>query len=69
MEVESIMNKEPVVEKMYLTVEEAARMLGINLNAMYLLCRRSGFPAVRVSPRRIVIPAKGLHDWMLSNHS
>lgn len=69
MEVENITGKEPASEKMYITVEEAAKMLGINLNAMYLLCRRPGFPAVRVSPRRIVIPAKGLHEWMLSNHS
>ena len=61
--------KGAAVDKMYLTVVEAASMLGINLNAMYLLCRRPGFPAVRVSPRRIVIPAEALHEWMLINHS
>lgn len=54
-------------EPVYLNVDDIAKKLHINLNAAYQLCKRPGFPAVRVSARRIVIPADAFHDWMISN--
>ena len=46
------------------TVMEVAKMLGINLPAAYELTRRADFPAIRVSPRRIVIPKQAFHRWL-----
>ena len=48
----------------YLTVDELADILGINLNAAYSLVKQPGFPAIRISPRRIIIIADSLDNWM-----
>ena len=44
--------------------KEAAKYLGVSEPLMYQLCRRKDFPAVRLSARRIVIPANSLDAWL-----
>lgn len=46
------------------SVKEVADILGICLPAAYELCNRADFPAIRVTPRRIIIPLDGLQRWM-----
>ena len=50
--------------KLVLNVEELAKVLGISKPVAYELTRKNGFPAVRVSERRIVIPVDGLCRWL-----
>lgn len=45
-------------------VRDIAELLGICLPAAYELCNRADFPAIRVTPRRIIIPADGLQRWL-----
>lgn len=56
------MNEQPAT----LTVEELARYLHIGQNVAYRLVKKPGFPAIRVSPRKIIIPVKALEQWMES---
>lgn len=51
-------------KKDYFSPDEAAEKLGVAKSTVYSLCHRKGFPAVRISPRRIVIPAEALSEWM-----
>lgn len=51
-------------KKLVLNVEELAELLGISKPVAYELTRKSGFPAVRVSERRIIIPVDGLCRWL-----
>lgn len=44
--------------------KEAAKYLGVSEPLMYQLCRRKDFPAVRLTARRIVIPADSLEAWL-----
>ena len=46
------------------TAKEVAELLGINLPATYSLLKQRGFPAIRVSPRRIVVPKAAFHRWL-----
>lgn len=46
------------------TVREMADILGISLPTAYELCNREDFPAIRVTPRRIIIPVDGLQRWL-----
>ena len=57
-------NKNSTTSEMAIDVAELAKRLGINLNSAYALTKRPDFPAVRVSPRRIVIPIAGLEKWL-----
>lgn len=50
--------------KLTLTVNEMAALLGISKPTAYELTRREGFPAIRVSDRRIIIPVEGLNKWL-----
>ena len=52
------------MEKLSISVDEMAKMLGISRPVAYELTRREGFPVVRVSERRIVIPLDGLKAWL-----
>lgn len=45
-------------------VKEVATLLNICLPAAYDLCNREDFPAIRITPRRIIIPADGLQRWL-----
>lgn len=42
---------------------EAARMLGIGRNAIYNLCHRADFPAVRVGSS-LIVPVDALRRWL-----
>jgi len=53
--------------KMAVSVAEAAKLLGVGLNTMRDLTHTSGFPAVRVSANRIVIPVDKLKEWLNEN--
>lgn len=44
--------------------KQAAQYLGVSEPLIYQLCRRKDFPAVRLSARRIVIPADSLNAWL-----
>lgn len=51
--------------KKYYSVKEASEHVGISLTTFRSsVMTRPGFPLVRVSPRRIVIPADLLDAWM-----
>ncbi len=58
------MNKEQEIEKVTVNVREMAKMLGISVVRAYDLTKRKGFPAIRVSERRIIIPVEGLRRWL-----
>ena len=47
-------------EKLTFTVDEMAAALGISRPVAYELSRKEGFPAIRVSERRIIIPVDSL---------
>ena len=53
-----------MTEKLTLSVEEMALELGISKPVAYELTRREGFPAIRISERRIIIPVDGLRNWL-----
>ena len=50
--------------KMTVSVEEMAEMLGISRSVAYQLIKQSDFPVVRVSERRLIIPVKSLEKWL-----
>ena len=50
--------------KLTVTVNEMAKMLGVSRPVAYELTKREGFPAVRISERRIVIPVDALKKWL-----
>ena len=54
----------PLQGKTTYNVKEVATLLNICLPAAYDLCNREDFPAIRVTPRRIIIPADGLQRWL-----
>lgn len=51
-------------EKLALSMSETAQALGICLPAAYELARTPGFPAVRVSERRLIVPVDALRRWL-----
>ncbi|MBO7310627.1 MAG: helix-turn-helix domain-containing protein [Clostridia bacterium] len=51
-------------DKLVLDVAELAKVLGVSKPVAYELIKRRGFPAVRVSERRIVIPVDSLCKWL-----
>lgn len=53
------------MEKRYFSIEEAAEYVGV-CKAVFRrsIMTRPGFPLIRVSPRRIIIPADRLDEWM-----
>ncbi len=51
-------------KKLVLSVHELADVLGVSRPVAYELIKRNGFPAVRVSERRIIIPVEGLCKWL-----
>ena len=54
-------------EKLTLSVEELAKELGISKPIAYELIKREGFPSIRVSERRIIIPVEPLRRWLEEN--
>ncbi|MFP3880586.1 MAG: helix-turn-helix domain-containing protein [Dehalococcoidia bacterium] len=53
-------------ERLVLTIEETARMLGISRGTAYLLANTGGIPAIRIGQRRLVVPRKALEDFLSS---
>lgn len=51
-------------EKIAVNVPEMAKMLGISVPRAYDLTKREGFPAIRISERRIIIPVDALNRWL-----
>jgi excisionase family DNA binding protein len=58
------MVRKPEMEPKVYTVPEVAALLGINLPRAYELTRQPGFPAIRISRRRIIIPKEAFHRWL-----
>ena len=59
-------------DRPFLTVEEAAAVLGISRTLAYSLAReflttRSGLPCVRLGSRRIVVPRAALQRWTMTD--
>ncbi len=50
--------------RLTITVAELAKLLGVSKPTAYELIKREGFPAIRVSDRRIIIPVEGLNKWL-----
>ena len=50
--------------KRAIDVDELAETLGISKPVAYEVCNREDFPAIRVTPRRIIIPVDGLQRWL-----
>lgn len=50
--------------KIVLSVDELAVELGISRPVAYELVKRDGFPSVRISERRIVVPVDKLREWL-----
>ena len=53
-----------MTEKLTISVDEMASMLGISRPVAYELTKREGFPAVRISERRIIVPVEALKKWL-----
>lgn len=51
------------MEKLTLSIPEAAKVLGIGNNKMYELARSEGFPTITLGARRL-ISKKGLERWL-----
>lgn len=56
--------RKPSIEPAVYTVAEVAALLNINLPLTYELVKTPGFPSIRVSPRRIIIPKNAFHRWL-----
>jgi hypothetical protein len=54
----------PQSEKLSHSVREMAKLLGIGMNSAYALTHREDFPAIWISPRKCIIPADGLREWL-----
>jgi len=52
--------------KAALSVEEFRKEVGLGKNTAYAVVRQPGFPAIRVN-RKILIPRKGLEQWLEDN--
>jgi len=51
------------MEKLAMSVQEMAKVLGIGYSHAYNLTHVKGFPAIRIG-RRIIIPNDGLKKWV-----
>ena len=52
------------MEKLCLNVREVAELLGVSTAAVYTLAASKGFPSIKISKRRIVIPAEAFRRWL-----
>ena len=51
------------MEKLTMSIPEAAKVLGISTSQMYVLARAEGFPSINVG-KRILVSVKGLVRWV-----
>lgn len=54
-------------EKISITVNEAAKLLGVGRNTMLEFTRMEGFPAIRLK-RKIIIDKEALPKWFSNNY-
>jgi len=52
------------VQRLTLTVEEAAWALGISRATAYTLANSGRLPAIRISDRRLIVPRKAIDDLL-----
>ena len=55
-----------MVEKLTLSVEEAAELLGVCTKTVYTMTHRADFPVIRIG-RRTRISYEGLREWIRKN--
>lgn len=55
-----------IANKMTVTVEEMAELIGVSRSVAYQLVKEKDFPVIRVSERRLIIPLKSLETWLQS---
>lgn len=51
------------MDKLTLNVAEAAKLIGLDKQTVYELCKTEGFPSITVG-RRIIIPYASLTAWL-----
>lgn len=51
------------MEKLMVTVAEAAEMMNLSKPSVYDLCKRPDFPALRFG-RKVLIPVDRLREWV-----
>lgn len=51
-------------EKLAISVDEMAEMLGCSRPIAYQMVHRVGFPAIHISERRIIIPLDALKHYL-----
>ena len=51
------------MEKLTLSVAEAAKIVGISTRYMYDVVKIKGFPTIQIG-RRLLVSAKGLERWL-----
>lgn len=51
------------MEKLVMSVPEAAKVLGVSAPTMYQLVKTKGFPVIVVN-KRLLISVKGLERWV-----
>lgn len=56
------------MEKVTLSVQELAALLGISLPKAYELVKQPGFPVLKIGTR-ILIPVDAFKAWLISNAS
>lgn len=54
-------------EKLSITVDEAAKLLGVGRNTMLEFVKMDGFPAIRLK-RKIIIDKEALPKWFSNNY-
>lgn len=52
------------MERLVYSVPELAAVLGVSKTTAYQLVRTAGFPAVKVSANRTVVPRVALDRWL-----
>lgn len=54
-------------DKLSITVDEAAKLLGVGRNTMLEFVKMDGFPAIRLK-RKIIIDKEALPKWFSNNY-
>lgn len=54
-------------DKLGITVDEAAKMLGVGRNTMLEFVKMDGFPAIRLK-RKIIIDKEALPKWFANSY-
>ena len=54
------------IEKLTMTVDEAAEALGISRATAYTLAQQGRLPVIRISDRRLIVPKKALDELLAS---